>query len=105
MTMARRREGEKVAQAWIALTAEDPEALSALGVARAHLAAGRRLRGLRRLRVMEVVGRLPARGSLEELLHRSTQFYNPNKERCSVRLAPSDPPPLEPGERAVLVID
>jgi hypothetical protein len=103
--MARRRETEKVAQAWIELSSDDPEALSALAVARAHLAAGRRLRTLRRVRLMEVAGRLPGRERLEQLLHRSTQFYNPHKERCTVRLAATDPTPIAPGERAVLVVE
>jgi hypothetical protein len=100
--MARRR---TVAQAWIALVSDDPEALSAMAVARAHLPAGRGLRALRRLRLMEVAGRLPARATLAELLHRSTQFYNPHKERCTLRLAADEPAPLGAGERAVLVID
>jgi hypothetical protein len=103
--MARRREVGKVAQAWIELASEDPEALSALAVARAHMPAGRGLRSLRRLRLMEVTGKVPARDRLEQLLHRSTQFYNPHKERCHVRLAATEPPPLAGDERVVLVID
>ena len=103
--MAIRRGADKVAQAWIELRSDDPEAVSALAVARAHLPAGRSLRGLRRLRLVELRGRLPARERLESLLHRSTQFYNPHKERCAVRMASADPPPLRAGERAVVVVD
>ena len=102
--MATRR-NSKVAQAWIELVSDDPEAVSALAVARAHLPAGRGLKGLRRLRVFEIRGTLPPREQLESLLHRSTQFYNPHKERCALRLSESEPPPLGPGERAVVVVD
>jgi hypothetical protein len=105
MTMAIRRSTGKVAQAWVELRSDDPEAVSALAVARAHLPAGRQLRGLRRLRLLELKGRLPARERLESLLHRSTQFYNPHKERCTVRMAAADAPPLRPGEKAVVVVD
>lgn len=103
--MAIRKGADKVAQAWIELRSDDPEAVSALAVARAHLPAGRSLRGLRRLRLVELRGRLPARERLESLLHRSTQFYNPHKERCAVRMASADPPPLRAGEHAVVVVD
>ena len=103
--MATRRGADKVAQAWIELRSDDPEAVSALAVARAHLPAGKPLRGLRRMRVMELRGKLPARDRLESLLHRSTQFYNPHKERCAVRMTQSDPAPLRAGERAVVVVD
>ena len=101
--MADRRGVRGHAQAWIELNAEDPEARSALEVARAHLAAGKPLQGLRRLRVFELSGRLPAAEPLAELLHRSTQFYNPHKERCTVRTASEDPPPLANDEHVVLV--
>ena len=104
MTMPRRA-GAKIAQAWIELKADDPEAVSALAVARAHLPVGSRLAGLRRVRLMEIAGALPGREQVETLLHHSTQFYNPHKERCAVRVAPGDPPPFEAGERAVLVVD
>jgi hypothetical protein len=103
--MARKRAAAKVAQAWIELVTADPEAVSALAVVRAHLAAGRAPRRLRRLRVVELVGALPEGARIGELLHRSIQFYNPHKERCVVRLAAADAAPLAPGEQAVLVID
>jgi hypothetical protein len=96
------RRGRK-AQAWIVLKADDPEAVSAEGVARAHLPAGETLVSLRRMRLFELAGGLPGRDELAELLHRSTQFYNPHKERCVVRTDADDAPPLQPGERAALV--
>ena len=99
------RRNPQVAQAWIELVSDDPEAVSALAVARAHLPGGRGLKGLRRLRVFEIRGALPPRDQLESLLHRSTQFYNPHKERCALRLAETESPPLSPGERAVVVVD
>ncbi|MGH7731046.1 MAG: hypothetical protein ACRENJ_07335, partial [Candidatus Eiseniibacteriota bacterium] len=91
--------------AWIELVSDDPEAVSAFAVARAHLPAGRALRSLRRLRLFELSGPLPARAGLEDLLHRSIQFYNPHKERCAVRAAASDTVPLADGEHAVLVFE
>jgi hypothetical protein len=94
-----------VAHAWVALRAEDPEAASAWGVAREHLEAARPLRGLRRFRVFELRGRLPEGGALEDLLHRSTQFYNPSKERCLVRRDARSPAPVEPGEAVALVVE
>lgn len=94
-----------IAQAWIEPISDDPEAVSAFGVARARLAAGRTLRGLRRLRLFEIRGELPARAVLEELLHRSIQFYNPHKERSHLRLDASEPAPLRAGELAVLVYE
>ncbi len=103
--MSGERDGGAVAQAWIALLAEDPEAASALAVARRTLAAGRGLGGLRRLRLLELAGRLPERARIETLLHESTQFYNPHKERCQVRLAAEEPVPLAAGERLVLVVE
>jgi hypothetical protein len=103
--MATRRGATKVAQAWIELVSDDPEAVSALAVARAHLPAGRNLSGLRRMRVFEIRGPLPARERLEALLHRSTQFYNPHKERCALRVSATEAAPLRPGEHAVLVVD
>lgn len=102
--MAKRRE-KQVAQAWIELNAEDPEAVSALAVARTHLPLGERLRRLRRMRLVEITGALPGRERIESLLHHSTQFYNPHKERCLVRISAADAPPLEAPERAVLVVD
>jgi hypothetical protein len=105
MSMALRKETRKVAQAWIELLSEDPEAASALDVAKSELAAGQHLRGLRRIRLFEIEGRLPTRERLEVLLHGSTQFYNPHKERCVVRLAARDAAPLRPEERAILVVE
>lgn len=103
--MVTRKETRKVAQAWIELVAEDPEAASALEVARQQLAAGRHLARLRRIRLVELDGKLPARERLEALLHGSTQFYNPHKERCVVRLTADEPAPLHNGERAALVFE
>lgn len=100
-----RRAGGKVAQAWIELETDDPEAVSALTVARAHLPVGPRLTGLRRLRLMEIAGALPGREQVESLLHHSTQFYNPHKERCTVRVAAGDPAPFDAADRAVLVVE
>ena len=94
-----------VAQAWIEPVNDDPEAVSALAVARAHLSGGRALRSLRRLRLIELSGPLPARAGLEGLLHRSIQFYNPHKERCVVRVTASDAAPLGEGEQVVLVFE
>jgi len=103
--MARRRTAEGVAQVWVEPVGEDPEAVSALGVARAHLAAGRALASLRRLRVLELSGPLPGRHELESLLHRSIQFYTPHKEGCRVRTKASDSAPVDAHEHAVLVWD
>lgn len=94
-----------VAQAWVGLRAEDPEAASALGVARAHLAAARGLERLRRWRVFELRGALPGAAEVAELLHRSTQFYNPAKERCFVRGAASDALPVAAGDAVALVVE
>lgn len=90
-------------QAWVVLLADDPEALSALAVARERLAAARHLTGMRRMRVFELAGPLPEVRDQEDLLHRSTQFYNPHKERCTVRSRAADPAPVEPTERVVLI--
>ncbi len=103
--MAKPKRAAQSAQAWIELLSDDPEAVSALAVARAHLPAGRALRGLRRMRLLELSGALPPRRELEALLHRSIQFYNPHKERCAVRVTSADPVPLRPGERVVLVYE
>jgi hypothetical protein len=93
------------AQAFVELIAEDPEATSALAIARGRLMAGRRLRSLRRMRVFELAGALPDRAELEALLHRSTRFYNPAKERCAVRAAEREPAPFRADEALVLVLD
>ena len=101
----RRAAGTTVAQAWVELTTADPEAVSALAVARAHLPSGRTLRSLRRLRLFELSGALPPRAGLESLIHRSIQFYNPHKERCAVRVAAADPAPVTAEECVVLVFE
>lgn len=100
-----RKSATRTAQAWIELQADDPEALSTLDGARAHLAAGRDLQSVRRLRLFELTGRLPAAGELDDLLHRSTQFYNPHKEKCMVRLSIEDPVPVRDGEWVALVVE
>jgi hypothetical protein len=93
------------AQAWIELGSEDPEAMSALAVARERLAAARRLAGLRRLRLFELHGALPAAAAIEDLVHRSTWFYNPHKERCRVRTTARPPLEAAAAEQAVLVVE
>jgi hypothetical protein len=103
--MPRKRVAARTAQAWMERIASDPEAVSALAVARAHLDVGRSLVNLRRMRVIEVTGPLPAADELRELLHRSSQFYNPHNERCHLRIAEADAPPLDADERAVLVTE
>jgi len=102
---ARGKSAGRAAQAWIELLAPDPEATSALAVARAHLPGGQAIQSLRRLRLVEIEGPLPDRAAIGDLLHRSIQFYNPRKERCTVRAAAHDPGPLQPGEGGVLVLD
>jgi hypothetical protein len=92
-------------QAYVELVTEDPEATSAREVARGRLAAGRRLQRLRRVRVFELSGELPAREEVEQLLHRSTRFYNPAKERCALRASEREPAPFAAGEALVLVLD
>lgn len=93
-----------IVQSWIVPVSEDPEAVSALAVARRFLGAAE-LRTLRRARLIEIEGVLPDAAVLAERLHDSTRFYNPNKERCHLRVTAADPAPLGPGERAVLVFD
>ncbi|MEO5617541.1 MAG: hypothetical protein ABIS67_07195 [Candidatus Eisenbacteria bacterium] len=93
-----------VAQAWIETISEYPEAVSAFGVARRALGTTG-LQSLRRARLIELEGALPPAAEVAERLHGSTRFYNPNKERCHLRMTDADPAPLEPGERAVLVFD
>jgi len=94
-----------VAQAWIELRSADPEAVSALAVARASLPVGRALTSLRRLRLFELSGALPLRAGVERLLQASIQFYNPHKERCSVRTNASDALPVGADEQVVLVYE
>ncbi len=93
------------AQAFVELRAEDPEAVSALAVARERLAAGRDLVELRRFRMFEISGAVLERLTLAERLHASSQFYNPAKERCVVRTEPADPAPTGPDEALVLVFE
>jgi hypothetical protein len=97
--------GARIAQAFIEAMAEDPEAVSAFGVARGRLAAGRGLLGLRRMRVFELSGALPGRAALAGLLHRSIQFYNPAKERCTLRLQAGEAAPIGADEIGVLVVE
>jgi hypothetical protein len=92
-------------QVFIELRAGDPAAVSALSIVRTRLAAGHELLRLRRVRVFEVRGALPGRTELTELLHRSTRFYNPAKERCTLRTAPSEPAPFAADEALLLVLD
>jgi len=103
--MGTTRQRKRSAQAWVELNTRDPEAVSAFGVARAQLPGGRALSDLRRLRCIELRGALPGREETAELLHRSSQFYNPHKERCTLRFEPSDPAPIPAGARVVLVTE
>ena len=57
--MARPERKRGAAQAWIELAGSDPEAWSALSVARARLPAARGLESLRRWRLVELGGSLP----------------------------------------------
>jgi hypothetical protein len=81
------------------------EAISAGTVARGPSRRGPVAGLLRRLRLFELSGPLPARGPLEKLLHRSIQFYNPIQERCTVRRSAGDAAPVRSGEHAVLVFE
>jgi hypothetical protein len=100
--MSRRRVA-LVSQAWIEPRADDPEAVSALAIARLRLPAAAGLVALRRARVFELSGPLPERETLADLLHRSTRFYNPHKERCTLRLSAEERAPVGDDERVVLV--
>ncbi len=93
------------AQLWVRLRADDPEAVSALAVARTMDDGRGAPVSLRRFRLVELRGPLPPRAELEALLARSIQFYNPQKEAVRLRLAAGEPAPLEAGERAVLVVE
>jgi hypothetical protein len=99
---ARQKPHEPQFQAWIELRSDDPEAVSALGVARARLASGRGLLGLGRARLVEIAGSRRTPDDVAALLHASTQFYNPHKERCTLR--DSDATPLPAPKDAVLVV-
>ena len=92
-------------QAFIELRSEDAEAESARSVTRARLEAGRGLVTLRRVRMFELTGVLPGSAELADLLHRSTRFYNPAKERCTVRDSAGDPAPFRDHEQLVRVVD
>ncbi len=94
-----------VAQAFIALRAHDPEAVSAIHAAQRHLPEGAGLTRLRRWRLVELRGALPERAEVEDLLHRSTQFYNPSKEKCTVRRHEEDAVPVVPDEQVLLVTE
>ncbi|HTR96692.1 MAG TPA: hypothetical protein VMH61_02225 [Candidatus Acidoferrales bacterium] len=93
------------AQGFVELRVEDPEAGSALAVARARLRDAAALADLRRLRLFELAGALPESAAISGLLHASTQFYNPAKERCVVRTSATDAAPLGGGEAMVLVFE
>lgn len=99
------RAPRQVAQVWIETIADDPEAVSAFEVAHRTLEAGAHLVSLRRARLIELEGPLPEARELAERLHDSTRFYNPNKERCYLRVSAAEPPPLAAGEAAALVFD
>jgi hypothetical protein len=60
---------------------------------------------MRRLRLIELQGRLPTRPKLEKLLHLSTRFYNPHKERCDVRASLRDRPPAPASADVVVVTE
>jgi hypothetical protein len=92
-------------QAFVELRTEDVTAASALPVARAQLAAGHALAGLRRLRLFEVTGGAGDAGELAARLHGSTQFYNPAKERCHVRTHEGEAAPVAADEVLVLVVE
>ncbi|MBI5168928.1 MAG: hypothetical protein HZA61_05545 [Candidatus Eisenbacteria bacterium] len=90
---------------FVELRAADPEATSALQVARAHLVEGAALVGLRRWRVFELRGELPDPPELEARVHRSTQFYNPAKERGTLLAEGHGGSPAAADEALVLVFD
>lgn len=104
-TISARRTPMRVAQAWIALHSEDPEAVSAFAVARSRLAAGDEIISLTRLRLFELRGPLPTRPRLERLLHGSIQFYNPHKERCELRTTARESGPAMVGRHLVVVTE
>ena len=95
----------KVVQAWIQLRTDDPAAVSAHAVAKRELAGGEQLRSLQRWRLVELSGSLPEREQIEERLHASTQFFNPHKEACRLRLCDEDPSPIGADAHAILVLD
>lgn len=91
------------ARALVMLRAEDPEAVSALAVARERVEGGEGLAGLWRGRWLELDGDLPEPADLAERLHGSTQFYNPTRERCVLR--GHDPWPFRASDWLVLVVE
>ena len=95
----------RTVQVWIEPIADDPEAISAREVAVRTFASGRGLKGLRRMRLVEITGALAEPEEVRKHLHESTQFYNPHKERCHVRWSAGDPAPCSAGEHAVLVLE
>jgi hypothetical protein len=97
--------GKGLAQVWVRLRSDDPEAVSALAVARTMDGGREAPVSVRRFRVLELRGTLPPRTELEGLLGRSIQFYNPQKELAVLRLGREEAVPLEAGERAVLVYE
>jgi hypothetical protein len=103
MNDPRPQAGPRTVQAWILPIADDPEAASALAVARSRLAAGRGLETLRRFRLVEIAGTAADADTIARRLHESTQFYNPHKERCRLRTASREGVPAELGETLVLV--
>ncbi len=96
---------KRCVQAFVELRSEDPEATSALAVARERLEAGRGLASLRRFRVFEIAGSELGASAIAERLHGSSQFYNPAKERCTLRAAAEEQPPAAPEEALVLVFE
>ncbi len=93
------------AQAFVELASHDPEATSAFAVARERLEAGRALASLRRFRVFEIAGALLERDVIAQRLYGSTQFYNPAKERCTLRVSESDATPAPEADALVLVTE
>lgn len=96
---------DRLAQVFVTLRSGDPEASSALAVARRCLEGGGDVLSLRRLRLFELRGELPDDELFADLLHRSIQFYNPSKETVVLRNAGDAPSPLLPGEAGVLVFE
>lgn len=85
-----------VVQAWIDVGPDDPQAFSAFAIARTRLAGGGALAALERRRLIEVRGSAARGEDFAQRLHASTQFYNPHKERCTLR---SDAAALAPVPR------
>lgn len=90
---------------FVTLRSGDPEAASALEVARRCLEGGDALASLRRMRCFELRGDLPELAELAERLHHSTQFYNPSKETVALHAGDPATSPFGPGEGGVLVFD